>query len=85
MNFTQNQINTIVAEARDAAHQAATNYFHTVLRGQDQYACGFAWVDICGVKGNTRLGRMLKAAGVDRKSTRLNSSHVRTSRMPSSA
>jgi hypothetical protein len=66
MNFTQNQINTIVAEARDAAHQAATNYFHTVLRGQDQYACGFAWVDICGVKGNTRLGRMLKAAGVER-------------------
>ena len=64
MNFTQNQINTIVAEARDAAHQAATNYFHTVLRGQDQYACGFAWVDICGVKGNTKLGRMLKAAGV---------------------
>lgn len=66
MEYTQDQINAIVNEARDAAHQAATNYFHEVLRGRDQFACGFAWVEIFGVKGNTRLGRMLKAAGVDR-------------------
>jgi hypothetical protein len=30
----------------------------------DQYACGFAWVNIYKVKGNTKLGKMLKAAGV---------------------
>ena len=64
MNFTQEQVNEIVAEAKDAAHQAATNYFHQVLRGQDRFACGFAWVNIYGVKGNTKLGKMLKAAGV---------------------
>ena len=64
--FTQQEVNKIVTEAKDAAHQAATNYFHEVLRGRDQFACGFAWVDIYGVKGNTRLGKMLKAAGVER-------------------
>ena len=64
MNFTQTDINEIVAEAKDAAHQAATNYFHEVLRGQDRFACGFAWVDVYGVKGNTKLGKMLKAAGM---------------------
>ena len=31
------------------------------------------------------VGRALNERGIDRKSTRLNSSHVRTSRMPSSA
>ena len=28
-------------------------------------ACGFAWVEIHGIKGNTRLGRMLKKVGVE--------------------
>ena len=46
------------------------------------------------VLGNGQLGRMLRQAGeplgiavfpVDRKSTRLNSSHLKLSRMPSSA
>ena len=68
MNVTQEQVNAIVQEARDAARQAANNYFHEVLGGQDQYACGFAWTDIYKVKGNTKLGRMLKAAGVNRNS-----------------
>ena len=63
-NYTQAQIDTIVAEAREAAYQAATRFFQEKLGGQDQYACGFAWVEIFGIKGNTRLGKMLKAAGL---------------------
>jgi hypothetical protein len=27
-------------------------------------SCGFAWVDILGVKGSTKVGKMLTAAGV---------------------
>lgn len=64
MNFTQEQVNEIVAEAKAAAYKAALEYFHMRLGGQDQYACGFAWTNIYGVKGNTKLGKMLKAAGV---------------------
>ena len=33
-------------------------------------ACGFAWVNIWGIKGNTKLGRNLKAAGVQQDYTR---------------
>jgi hypothetical protein len=66
MNFTQDQLNAIVAEARAEAYQAANKFFQEKLGGQDQYACGFAWVDILGIKGNTKIGKMLKAAGVDR-------------------
>lgn len=66
MNFTQEQVNAIVQEARDAARTAAEQFFQTRMGGLDQYACGFAWTTIRNVKGNTRLGRMLKAAGVSR-------------------
>ena len=66
MEYTQEQVNEIVAEAKGAAYQAASKFFQERLGGRDQYACGFAWVDIFGVKGNTKLGKMLKAAGMDK-------------------
>jgi len=68
MNYTQEQVNAIVAEAKDAAHLAATKFFHEKLGGRDQYACGFAWTNIYRVKGNTKLGKMLTAAGVRKNS-----------------
>lgn len=64
MNYTQEQINQIVAEANSAAYEAAMKFFYDKLGGVDQYACGFAWTNIYGIKGNTKLGKMLKAAGV---------------------
>ena len=61
---TPEQIPQIVAEAQQAAYAAAREYFDTVLGGQDRFACGFAWVNIYGVKGNTRIGRALKSQGI---------------------
>ena len=63
-NYTQEQVNEIVREAQEAARKAALDFFQTCLGGRDQFACGFAWVNIYKVKGNTKLGKMLKAAGV---------------------
>lgn len=64
MNYTQDQINSIVREAEHEAFFAASKFFEEKLGGKDQYACGFAWVNIYKVKGNTKIGKMLKAAGV---------------------
>lgn len=64
MNYTQDQVNAIVAEAKEAAFQAADKFFKERLGGRDQFACGFAWTNIYKVKGNTKLGKMLKQAGV---------------------
>ena len=64
LNYTQEQITSIVKEARLAAKQAAMDFFYDKLKGQDQFACGFAWVNIYGVKGNTRVGRYLAAEDV---------------------
>ncbi len=60
-NLTQEQVNEIVAEAMTEAHKAAVA---ALARYGDRDACGFAWTNIYGVKGNTKLGKMLKAAGV---------------------
>ena len=64
MEYTVEQLKSIVDEACSAAKVAATKYFNEKLGGNDRYACGFAWVSIYEVKGNTRLGRNLKKVGV---------------------
>ena len=66
LNYTVEQVKDIVAEAKAEARKAADAFFQTRLNGQDQYACGFAWVDIYGIKGNTKMGKILKAAGIER-------------------
>ena len=62
-------IDAIIAEAKLEARKAAEAFFQTKLGGRDQYACGFAWVDIFGVKGNTKLGKAFKDAGVRKSYT----------------
>ena len=71
MSVTVNGVNVdaIVAEAKSAAREAAERFFQEKLGGRDQFACGFAWVDIFGVKGNTRLGKAFKEAGVKKSHT----------------
>ena len=63
LNYSKEQINHIVAEARIAARQAASTYFKDKLGGVDQYACGFAWIDLFKVRSNSRVGKYLKEAG----------------------
>ena len=64
LNYTVDEVQAIVAEAKAEARKAADEFFQTRLGGQDRYACGFAWVNIHGIKGNTRMGKVLKAAGI---------------------
>jgi hypothetical protein len=68
MEYTQTQVDNIVAEAREAGYQAAMKFFKEKLGGRDQMCCGFAWTSIHGIKGNTKLGKMLTQAGVRRNS-----------------
>lgn len=66
---TEQMIPAIVNEAREAAKQAATEFFMDKLNGRDQFACGFAWVNIYGVKGNTKVGRAFKTMGISKSYT----------------
>jgi len=63
------ELENIIHTATNAAYRAADTYFHDELGGVDQYACGFAWVELISYKGQkitgrSRLGRMLKELGV---------------------
>ena len=66
MNYTSTQIQNIIQEATDAAYKAADAFENTHFPNGGWGACGFAWVDIFGIKGNTKLGRAMKAAGVSK-------------------
>jgi hypothetical protein len=68
-NVQLDQIPNIIQEAKEAAYIAADKFFKEKLNGQDQYACGFAWVNIYGIKMNTKLGKAFKSAGLDKDYT----------------
>lgn len=62
-------IKAAIREAQEAAWEAADNLHKTRYGGRDQGACGFAWTNIYShngqkIRGNTRLGRAMKAAGI---------------------
>jgi len=68
MNFSKEQVISVVEGARSEAALKATEFFNAQLGGRDQYACGFAWVTVYE-KGSTKMGRALIAAGFSRSYT----------------
>ena len=65
-------IRNILAEAKQAAKVAAQAFLDdwNAKTGGNQYGepmyCGFASTKIYGVKGNTKLGKAFKAAGIEK-------------------
>ena len=67
---TITQDNTLLVDtAKKAAEQAQAKFLAewTANTGGNEYGepmyCGFAWVNIYKIKGNTKLGRAMKTAG----------------------
>jgi hypothetical protein len=67
--YTVEDIKRIVEEACDAAYKAASVYENDNFPNGGWGACGFAWVNIYGVKGNTKIGRRMKQAGIGKDYT----------------
>jgi hypothetical protein len=70
MTVTPEQIPAIVEEAKQAANDAATAFFQNRLGGKDNYPCGFAWIDIYGIRSNSKVGKALQAAGFRKSYTK---------------
>ena len=66
MNYTVEQIRNLVDTAKTAAYEAADEHENKYYPEGGWGACGFAWVNIWGIKGNTKLGRAMKAAGIEK-------------------
>lgn len=58
--YSVEYLTTLLAAAKQAAQLAGLQFIRT--HGEQGY-CGFAWVNIYGVKASTKLGRNMKAAG----------------------
>jgi hypothetical protein len=67
--YTVEDIKRIVEEACEAAYKTADAYEHRMFPNGGWGACGFAWVNIYGVKGNTKIGRRMKLAGIGKDYT----------------
>ena len=65
-DYTVEDLKTIKAAALQHANDAAQQYLDTHGEHAD---CGFAWVNIYGIKGNTKLGKRMKAAGFEKDYT----------------
>jgi hypothetical protein len=68
--YTEAEVAEIVRRAEAAAAAAADKYFKERLGGVDQYACGFAWVDIYGVRSNSKVGKALTKLGIRKSYTK---------------
>jgi hypothetical protein len=66
MLINAEELKNIINEAKTAANKASKKYLDETLKGEDNYPCGFAWVNIYGVKGNTKQGKAFKAAGLEK-------------------
>jgi hypothetical protein len=65
-SYSVDYLKQLLASAQQAAYDASTQFIRQ--HGELGY-CGFAWVNIYGVKGNTKLGRAMKAAGYSKDYT----------------
>jgi len=63
-------IKLIIKIAERNAQDAANKYFQEVLGGKDKGMCGFAWVDVRGVRSNSKLGKQLVESGFYRSYTK---------------
>jgi hypothetical protein len=57
LDAVQDAVNAAGMAARTAAKEAYAKF------GGDRGACGFAWVNVWGVRSNSKLGKALQAAG----------------------
>lgn len=73
MDIEVKDLREIIQEAREAAFEATQDYLN---KHGDGYPCGSAWVhlhkfDGKRLKGNTKIGKALKAAGVEQNYSRV--------------
>ena len=52
-----------IVQAKALAETASLDFFRTKLNGQDQFACGFAWVEVYVDRTNSKQAQELLKAG----------------------
>ena len=74
INLSTTVLNDLTVEDLQALKAAALQHAQdaalaSIAANGEMGYCGFAWVNIYGIKGNTRLGKRMKAAGYEKDYT----------------
>lgn len=67
--LTVTDVATAHTQALAAANTAAQQFASQHFDGGDGGACGFSWVDVYGVRSNSKLGKALQAVGFSKSYT----------------
>jgi hypothetical protein len=62
-NFETIRVQMAHVKAMDAAQKAAREFSEKYFNGGDGGACGFAWVNVYGVRSNSKMGKALAEVG----------------------
>ena len=62
-NFETIRVQMAHVKAMDAAQKAAREFSEKYFNGSDGGACGFSWVNVYGVRSNSKLGKALAEVG----------------------
>jgi hypothetical protein len=65
--MTDLNISDIHVEATQAARQAESDF---ISKHGEPWYCGFAWVDVYGVRSNSKLGKALQSIGFRKSYTK---------------
>jgi hypothetical protein len=57
------KVEMVHQEALQAANTAAQEFANRHFNGGDGGACGFSWVNVYGVRSNSKMGKALQAVG----------------------
>jgi hypothetical protein len=63
MNAKDFNLEAVQDACNEAAQQARTAAKEFLQKHGDRDACGFAWVNVWGVRSNSKMGKALQAAG----------------------
>ena len=67
--ITEQVVQQAHAKALAAAQTAAQAFADKHMNGRDGGACGFSWVDVYGVRSNSKLGKWLQSVGFSKSYT----------------
>jgi hypothetical protein len=63
MTHTPEQVQSLFIQAKLAAKAAVKDYYVNKLQGQDAMPCGFGWVEIYGIRANSKIGKVFAEFG----------------------
>ena len=68
--LSQIEVRNLFEDGIKAAKQAVQTYYRDKLNGQDQMPCGFGWVEIYGIRSNSKIGKVFDEYKCRKSSTK---------------